>query len=148
MPKARRRGFTLIETVSAIVILSVAVPPMLWAVTQAQIQRMNPVMASKARWLAVEKLEDIIADRHATPRGYDYLETSNYPAENSPAITDYPGFSRTVTFPAETKADLVTTSPAPLGYQIVTVTVTWTTSSGETGSLAISTVLTDYDPDA
>ena len=57
------------ETVSAIVILSVAVPPMLWAVTQAQRQRMNPVLASKARWLAVEKLEDIVADRHAPPRG-------------------------------------------------------------------------------
>ncbi len=146
MRTARRKGFTLIETVSAIVILSVAVPPMLWAVTQAQRQRMNPIMASKARWLAVEKLEDIVADRHAPPRGYTYLNAGNYADENPGDIAGYPGFSRTVTFPAETKADLVTTSPAPLGYQVVTVTVGWTTSNGSNASLAISTVLTDYDP--
>jgi hypothetical protein len=136
------------ETVSAIVILSVAVPPMLWAVTQAQRQRMNPVLASKARWLAVEKLEDIVADRHATPRGYTWLNAGNYPDENTGTITGYPAFSRTVTFPAETKADLTTTAPAPLGYQVVTVTVGWTNSDGDAASLAISTVLTDYDPDA
>ncbi len=148
MASVRRTGFTLLETVSAIVILSVAVPPMLWAVTQAQRQRMNPLFASKARWLAVEKLEDIIADRHAPVRGYDYLIPGNYPDENSPAITDYPGFDRKVIFPAETKADLSTTTPDPLGYQIVTVKVTWTTSNGETAALTISTVLTEYDPDA
>ncbi|MHC4274668.1 MAG: type IV pilus modification PilV family protein, partial [Planctomycetota bacterium] len=59
MANARRRGFTLIETVAAIVILAVAVPPMLWAVAQAQHKRANPMLASKARWLAMEKLEDI-----------------------------------------------------------------------------------------
>ena len=145
MPRARRKGFTLIETVSAIVILSVAVPPMLWAVTQAQRQRMNPVMASRARWLVVEKLEDIIADRHAPVRGYDYLDGLNYPDENSPAILDYPGFSRKVIFAAETDATLSTPG---LGYQVVTVEVRWTNSDGDTAKLSISTVLTDYDPDA
>ncbi len=135
------------ETVSAIVILSVAVPPMLWAVTQAQRQRMNPMMASKARWLAVEKLEDIVADRHAvSARGWGHLIPANYTDEDPGDITGYPGFSRTVTFPDETKADLVTTAPPPLGYQIVTVAVGWTNSNGENISLSISTVLTNYTP--
>ncbi len=66
MTRTRRAGFTLIETIAAIVILAVAVPPMLWAVTESQRQRINPMMVSKARWLAVEKMEDIIADRHST----------------------------------------------------------------------------------
>ena len=144
MRTARRTGFTLIETVSAIVILSVAVPPMLWAVTQAQRQRMNPIMASRARWLAVEKLEDIIADRHAVvPRGYGWLDTSEYPAENPGDITDYPGFSRTVTIHPETEADLIA---AGVGYKKVTVKVEWTTSNGENASLSILTVLTNYTP--
>ena len=146
MTTTRRRGFTLMETVSAIVILSVAVPPMLWAVTQAQRQRMNPLLASKARWLAVEKLEDVIADRHAAPRGYSWLNAGNYPAENFGDITGYPAFRRLVAFPAETKADLATTAPAPLGYQVVIVTVGWNNSDGNNASLTISTVLTDYTP--
>ncbi len=145
MSRARRKGFTLIETVSAIVILSVAVPPMLWAVTQAQRQRMNPIMASRARWLVVEKLEDIVADRHAPARGYGWLETSNYTEENPGDITGYPGFGRKVIFAAETDATL---SDPGLGYQVVTVEVRWTNSDGNTAKLSISTVLTDYDPDA
>ena len=143
MPTARRTGFTLMETVAAIVILAVALPPMLWAVTAAQRERINPMLASRARWLAVEKLEDIVADRHSTTRGYAYLITANYPAENP--VPGYTGFTRTVTF-LETKADLVTTSPAPLGYMTVTVTVGWNDAVAAARTLAVSTVLTDYTP--
>ena len=94
MAKARSSGFTLIETVVAIVILAVAVPPMLWAVAQAQYKRANPMQASKARWLAVEKLEDIIADRHSESgnRGWDYLITANYSDEDPGDITGYPQY--------------------------------------------------------
>ncbi len=144
MPKARRNGFTLIETVAAIVILSLAVPPMLWAVREAQRQRINPMLASKARWLAVEKLEDIIADRHSSDAalGYDNLIAANYPAE-TPIGSD-PGFNRTVTF-LETLADL-TTPDANGGYMNVTVQVSWTSAEGNVRSLSISTVLTEYVP--
>ena len=146
MAKARSSGFTLIETVAAIVILAVAVPPMLWAVAQAQYKRANPMLASKARWMAVEKLEDIIADRHSESgnRGWDYLITANYSAENPGDITGYPQFGRTVTF-LETQADLATPDAAG-GYMNVTVAVTWTNAEGKTQSLSISTVLTEYVP--
>ncbi|MCZ6542471.1 MAG: type II secretion system protein, partial [Planctomycetota bacterium] len=72
MSTARTHGFTLLETIAAVVILALAIPPMLWAVREAHIQRVNPMLASKARWLATEKLEDIIADRHSTTRGWAY----------------------------------------------------------------------------
>ena len=65
MASARRRGFTLIETIAAIVILAIALPPMLFAIRDAHVQRVNPVLVSQARWLATEKLEDILADRHS-----------------------------------------------------------------------------------
>ena len=152
MKPTRRPGFTLIETIAAIVILAVAVPPMLWAVTESQRQRMNPVMASRARWLAAEKLEDVIADRHSSDqppapiRGYLWvLAGGDYVVENPGDITGYPVFSRMVTL-LETKADLVTTAPPPLGYLTVTVTVGWVDAKGTSQTLDISTVLTNYSP--
>jgi len=133
-----RRGFTLIESIAAVVILTVAIPPMLWAIRQGHTQRVNPMMASKARWLATSKLEDIIADRHSTTRGYTYLIAANYPAENP--VSGFPGFTRSVAF-SETAANL---SSVGTGYMRVTVTVGWTDSTGTARSLAIATIITDY----
>lgn len=136
----RRRAFTVTESVIAIVILSVAIPPMLWAIRQQQHDRVAPVLSSRARWLAAEKLEDIIADRHSTTRGYSYLTTSNYPAESS--ISGFTGFTRSVAF-SETAANLVS---AGTGFMRSTVTVNWTDPGGVARSLSIATVITDYTP--
>ena len=72
------RAFTLVEAIAAIVVLSIAVPSMMWAVRDAQMNRIDMLFASQARWLATEKLEDIIADRHASTRGYVFLLPANY----------------------------------------------------------------------
>jgi len=146
MTPTRRAGFTLIETIAAIVILAVAVPPMLWAVTESQRQRINPMMVSKARWLAVEKIEDVIADRHSTTaRGYAWVVGGgDYVVENPGDITGYPGFSREVEL-EETGADL----GVPVvggGYLTVTVKVGWVDAKGNNQTLDIATVLTDYTP--
>ncbi len=133
-------GFTLIEAIIAMVILSIAVPSMLIAVRAAHEKRFRPVLASRARWLAAEKLEDVIADRHSTTRGFAYLTSSHYAAEQS--IAGYPGFTRSVAF-VQTGSDLVT---AGAGYITVTVTVSWTDTGAASRSLALSTVLTDYTP--
>ena len=78
MTPRRSTGFTLIETIAAIVILSISIPTMLMMLSKAHHERANPVMISRARWLAASKLEDIIADRHSTTRGYSYLISGNY----------------------------------------------------------------------
>ncbi len=140
LSRTQPRGFSLIETIVAIVILSVALPAMLWTVREAHVQRVNPMLLSTARWLAVEKLEDVIADRHSTTRGYAYLIAGNYPAENP--VAGYVGFTRSVSF-NETLADLVT---AGSGYMNVTVQVGWTDGQGTAQTLPISTVLTEYTP--
>ena len=140
MSTARTRGFTLIETIAAVVILALAIPPMLWAVREAHIQRVNPMLASKARWLATEKLEDIIADRHSTTRGWAYLIAANYPAE--PTISGYPGFSRTVTL-TQTLADLSTPGD---GYMTIEVQVQWTDATATVRTWSVSTVVTEYVP--
>lgn len=137
----RRSGFTLIEAVLALVILAVAIPPMLWALREAHMTRANPILASQARWLATEKLEDVIADRHSDTRGYDYVIEANYPDEAS--VDDFPAFSRSVAI-VETEADL-TTETAGGGYKRITVTVSWTDAQTNARSLVIGTVVTDYN---
>jgi Tfp pilus assembly protein PilV len=134
------RAFTLIEAVISLVILSVAVPAMLWAVRDAVTKRSDPVLASRARWLAAERLEDIIADRHSPSRGYAYVITSNYAAESS--VSGFTNFSRSVTI-SETAANL---SSAGTGYKTVTVTVSYLNSRGQSRSYPLATVLTDYTP--
>ena len=126
------------ESIAALVILSVAVPPMLFSLRAAQYNRVNPTMSLKARWLATEKLEDIIADRHSTTRGYTYVVAGNYVTENP--VSGYTGFTRSVAI-SETAADLVT---AGTGYKRVTVTVSWIDATGTSRSLVIATIVTDY----
>ncbi len=140
----RRRGaFTLMETIAAIIILAVAVPSMLWSIREAHIQRVNPVLQSTARWLAVEKLEDVIADRHSGTRGWSYLVPANYTAE-TPVAAPFTGFDRTVTL-TEYQADLAT-ADASGGYMVVDVAVTWTDGTGTSRTQTVSTVVTEYTP--
>jgi prepilin-type N-terminal cleavage/methylation domain-containing protein len=135
---SRRRGFTLMEAVAALVVLSVAFPPMLWAIRRGHAARVTPARFTTARWLAANKIEDIAADRACPTRSYAYLVASNYPAETT--ITGYPGFTRSVAF-TETGPDLVT---AGTGYMRATVTVTFTDGMGVSRSYALSSIQTDY----
>jgi type II secretory pathway pseudopilin PulG len=141
-----RRGFTVVETVAAVVILAIAIPPMLWSLSESHHQRINPILFSKAGWLATEKLEDIIADRHSVSgnRGYDFIDDANaeYDDENMGDISGFPQFSRQVAI-VETQADLAT---AGGGYKTVTVTVGWNDANGAPRTLSVVTVVTEYDP--
>jgi prepilin-type N-terminal cleavage/methylation domain-containing protein len=134
----RTRGFTLIEAIVAIVILSVGVPGLVMALADSHRKRVDPVMATRARMLASERLEQVIADRLSATRGYSYVTGANYPSESS--ITGFPGFSRTTTV-TETGVSL---SGGGTGYKIVQVTVTYTDGRGANRSVAVSTVVANY----
>lgn len=135
-----RCGFTLMEAIAAVVILAAAVPPALWALREAQAHRASAVLASRARWLAAEKLEDLIADRHAPSRGWEYVIAANYPLEAT--IPGVVGMSRAVTI-AETGPDLV--SPGT-GYKRVAVAVSYTDARGTARTVTLTTVLTRWQP--
>ncbi len=135
-----RRGFTLIEAIIAIVIVSTALPATLVFMSDAQTRRAGPILAGRARWLAGEKLEDIIADRHSGTRGWSYIASNNYPAE--PSISGFAGFSRSVSI-SETGASL---TGGGTGYRTVTVTVGWMDPVRGATSLSLATVLTDFTP--
>lgn len=132
-----RQGFTLIEAIAAVVVLSISVPAMLYAVRGAHIQRVNPIMASTARWLATERLEDVIADSQSSTRGYAYVINANYAAETP--VTSFTGYNRSVNI-VETASDLTS---AGTGYKKVTVTVSWTDATATVRSLSIATVVTN-----
>lgn len=133
-------AFTLIEAIIAIVILSVAMPALLMATSDAQRRRADPVMAARARWLAAERLEDVIADRHSATRGYAYIASGNYPDESP--VPGFAGFSRSVSI-VETGSMLTGSGQ---GCKTIVVTVTYAGESGAERSLSLSTVLTDYTP--
>ena len=126
------------EAIAAIVVLSVAIPGMFWALRDAQIRRADPALDTRARWLATEKLESIIADRHSASRGYSYVINANYPSEAS--VAGFAGFSRSTSV-SETAADLAS---AGTGYKRVTVTVSYTGGNAQSRTLSLSTILTDY----
>ncbi len=138
--QARKRGFSLIDAITAIVILSVGVPSLMWAIRDSQRTRATPVMTSRARWLAAEQLEDTFADRHSSTRGYAYLINANYPSESS--IASFPGYSRDLSI-IETGPTL---SGSGTGYKLVTVNVQYRDGWGASRTYSLSTVLTDYTP--
>ena len=131
----RRAGVTLIECVAAVVLLGVAAPPMLLAVREAERSRADDALMHRARWLAAERLEDILADRHSRSRGFGHLQAANYPSEA--AVAGFPALSRSVAFTAA-NASL---TGASSDYLIATVTVGWRDAGGAARSLSISTVV-------
>lgn len=133
------RGFTLIEAILAVVVLSIAMPAMLWSIRDSIRRRADPVLLSRARWLAAEKLEDCIADAHSPTRGYSYVVNANYAAETP--VTGFTGMNRSVSI-AETAPKFV----AGTGWKTITVTVAYTDGQGVARSLALATVVTSYTP--
>lgn len=139
-PTMARPAFTLMECVIAVIIIGVATPAMFFAMRNASLDTITNLQVSRACWLAQEKLEDVIADRHSTTRGYAYVFAANYPAE--PTLTGFPGFTRSVTI-GETGATL---TGSGTGYKKITVTVTYPDWSGATRSFAVQTIVTNYTP--
>ncbi len=133
-----RRAFTLIESIMAVLVIAVMVPSTLVLIRDAHVRRASPVLASRARWLASEKLEDVIADRNSTTRGWSYVQDASYPAENP--VNGFANFSRSVAI-VETGPDLITSGT---GYKRVTVTVTWTDPRRGTSSFSLATAVADF----
>jgi len=138
-PFPSRRAFSLLEAISALVILGVAMPGMLWAIRDNVRRRADPVFLSRARFLAAEKLEDIIADANSPARGYSYVLNANYAAETP--VSGFTGMNRSVSI-VETAANFV----AGTGWKTCTVTVSYTDGQAQSRSLQLSTVVTSYTP--
>lgn len=135
------RAATIIEIAMAIVILSVALPPLVGAFADASMQSILPVNEAIASFLAIDRMEEMVARRYAGTldgvTGYDAITTANYPSESP--VTGFSRFDRQVTVTLVDK-DL---NPAgsELHYKLVRVTVTW---NGGSDQLVIERVLADF----
>ena len=92
--KNNQDGFTLIEIIITLVVLSIAVVGVLSVFTTAIKGSANPVVLNRAIALAQEEMDTIIGDR-MNPDGFKHIIPGNYPAEIP--VTGFTGFNRSVT---------------------------------------------------
>ncbi len=133
-----RRATTIIEIVAALVILSIALPPLVVSFADAARQSIYPVNASAASFLAIDRMEQIVARRYRDDGGYDAVTTASFPDEGS--LTGFPGFARSVSV-SYVDQDL---NPAgsDVGYKLVRVGVSW---NGGAGEVRLERVFADFD---
>jgi len=72
-------------------------------VAHAQIRSGEARDATTAAQLAQAKMEEIAADKSSPARGFDYLDTANYPPENP--VVAFPRFRRSVNVSADSTFD-------------------------------------------
>jgi Tfp pilus assembly protein PilV len=132
-----RRGISLIETMMAVVVLAAAAPPMLAAIASVQRSRADAVRISTARWLAAERMEDILADRHSASRGFSWVTGAQYPAESP--VASFAQFARSVSI-----VNPVINGSPDAGVKLVTVTVTFTKWNGTPQTVVLTTLLANH----
>src|SRR5574337_941551 len=117
-------GFTLIEIIITLVVLSIAAVGVLSVFTTGISGSADPSLAGQATQLAQERMDAIMGDRANSSRGYTWITAAvnPYPAENP--VTGFPAFNRSVNIFCVTSADLNTSTGAPpcaSGYAHITV---------------------------
>ena len=126
------KGFTLIETIITLVVLSIAAVGVLSVFTVGIKGSADPLLLNQAISLAQEKMDTIIGDRQNTARGYAWIVAADYnanPLKYQPEnpVAGFPAFNRSVNIYCVTAADLNTGTlagpPCASGYAHITVTV-------------------------
>ncbi len=137
MRRNTRRAATIIEIVAAIVILSIALPPLISSFADAALQSIHPSQAVVASFLATERMEEMIARRNRASDGYAALTTANYPSEAP--VSGFAGYNRTVTI--SFVDDQLAAQPGDVGYKLVRVTVDW---NGGANEILLERVFANY----
>ncbi|HUN81177.1 MAG TPA: hypothetical protein VMV81_06655 [Phycisphaerae bacterium] len=125
----RKRSTTIIEVVAAMAILSVALPPLISAFAESSRQTIFPSNSAVASFLAIERMEEIMARRYRGTDGYTAITAASFPNES--AVDGFPMFSRTVSIAYVTST--LAPSANDQGYKKVTVTVAWNSGAQTLG---------------
>ncbi|MGA3084668.1 MAG: prepilin-type N-terminal cleavage/methylation domain-containing protein [Thermodesulfobacteriota bacterium] len=123
-------GFTLIETIMALVIIMIAVIGLISVFSTSIARRSGPQSfeITIGTQYVQEGLEKVYADRRNTSRGFSYIISTNYPSE--PSLGS--GYGRTTTIGAwPFKTDTTT-------YKQVTVRVTHNSVTVASGVLLVA----------
>ncbi|MCK9419923.1 MAG: type II secretion system GspH family protein [Nitrospirae bacterium] len=144
--KSEEKGFTLIETIITLIVLSIAAVGVLSVFTTGMKGSANPLILNQAVSLAQERMDTIIGDRMNPARGYTWITTAVSPYLPETPVTGFPAFNRSVTICCVSDVNLNYTPPCALfppcasGYAHITVTVSNTT----VGDIDLDTVVTNY----
>lgn len=144
-------GFTLIETIITLVVLSLAAVGVLSVFTIGMKGSANPLILNQAVSLAQEKMDTIIGDRMNPARGYSWIVAADYntnalkymPENPVPGFT---AFNRSVTICCVSAANLnynppcASSPPCASGYAHITVTVTYAAIN----SVSVDAIVTNY----
>ena len=129
------KGFTLIEIIITMVVLSIAAVGVLSVFTAGIKRSADPLILNQAIALAQERMDAAVALKKSG--GYNAVVTINPGVPAFPAPFNVFSWTQTVTCVA---ADLVTPAACTVGYKIVTVTVT----HAVIGSVSLDTLVTNY----
>ena len=131
------KGFSLIEVIVTLVVLSIAAMGVLSVFTTGMTGSANPLLISEATELAQEKMDEAIALKKAS--GFNAVVSDPGGAFPAP----FAAFSWSRTVDCVTAADLNTSTGAPpcaSGYAHVTITVANTT----VGNITLDSLITNY----
>ncbi len=130
------KGFTLIETIITLVVLSIAAVGVLSVFTSGMKGSANPLLISQATQLAQGEMDQVFGEKVANGFGAGTLVTGNPPCQSA-MILDF-ACSRTVYF-VNPAVDLNTPSAAT-NYKHVTVTIT----QPVIGNVIVDSLITNY----
>ena len=133
----RNSGFTIIELLLTIVIISIGMMGIMTLFENASKGALQADLNGVALGLVREKLEWVVVDK--VREGYSWLDNSRY--SNESFTGDYSAYSRNTDI-YEVSSNDFTVAESGSGYKRVDVTVSWGT--GASNRLMVSTVLSDY----
>lgn len=156
----KRAGFTLVEAVIAIVVLSIAVPATMAMIRDATVARADSTLTSRALWLGSAVSEQILADAASDDpelgmEGFEnqsaYLQsgTSGLYDRLEPVAADYAhhGILYEVSIgPLVSEDGTASGDPALDIYRQIGVEVLWTNASGDNKTMPLSFLVTDLTP--
>lgn len=126
------KGFTLIETIITLVVLSIAAVGVLSVFTTGIKGSSNPLIIDQAVQLAQEKMDEAIALRKSG--GFAAVNTIN------PGLPVFPAPFNTYAWSRVVDCD-PTFVPCPAQYQRVTITVSW---NAGVDSVSLITLISNY----
>jgi len=125
-------GFTLIEAIITLVVLSIAAVGVLSVFTTGIQGSANPLVLDQAVQLAQEKMEEAVALRKSG--GFAAINSIN------PGVPAFPAPFNTYAWSRVVDCD-PTFAPCPAQYQRVTVTVSWNAGAD---SVSLVTLIANY----
>ncbi len=134
----RKRGFSLIEIVLVMVILSIGLTTLILVLRYSVIQSANTHFYTIANWLCQEKIEEILSDRR--DNGFGYIDERNYRDEEP--ISGFPTYSRTTEIDYVNLSDLNSESKRATDYKRVKISVS---GGGSSTPLEMFSLVTNYD---